>query len=478
MKDLEERLRDYVGARAKGVPEGEVHRIVDRAAARLGGDVSRSPRRLRALAAVAATLLTAVVATVALLAFHAHLLNAPATNPTPLRLTSTPRGVMTFHFVSAQVGWVTVFTPKGRTVLMKTADGGAHWQQQLEIDGLFPFPPMKFFNAQEGVIVAQPGADASFAPRVWSTADGGAHWQVRGVSAGSGRLVDADFVDMTHGWLLASDGPPGTSSRVFVYQTVDGGRRWTRLADSDSSSALGQSDAKTRIRFANQTTGWITSSSPQETASLYVTRDGGHSWQGLDLTPPADAPDPSRKFPYLERFFNEREAVLVLGVTARPDPACFSGPPADGNVKVKPVCVQPVTRYAYSTADGGRTWSAPRRIGSAGGALSFLDARRWFIVDAKGLSVSEDAGTTWSEARRVQLPSGWEPRQVEFIDPQRGWIAVQDRAGEWRAIVYSSQSPGKGPANFQLQGELPRLAMLVTADAGMHWTQVQLPDLT
>jgi photosystem II stability/assembly factor-like uncharacterized protein len=429
-------------------------------------------KRWQAVAGVAAVLLAGIA--VGAIRF-AHVGNHPiqpaTSQPAPTvpasALPAAQEGLLSYRFVSAQVGWVSVFRSDGRTVVAKTSDGGKHWVHEFEIDGLGPGTPALFLNASVGIIAGQQnGLGITFPPAIWTTTDGGAHWERRSAAADSGSLLAVDFLDAAHGWLWMSEG--------FLYQTIDGGRHWTGVASSETSPALARSEVASELRFVSPTVGWIINS-PSRSAGglLYVTRDGGRTW-GPENRPAAGVAVPGSRISMdLPTFFNEHDGIVQVSVSSSSPIACAS--PAPSGIEI--TCYRPIGTYVSLTGDGGETWTAPRRI-MVDGIVSFIDDRRWIARGANGISTSTDGGVSWSAYRPLpQLPAGWGPSLLQMRDLRQGWLSLTDWPGGRLALFAGGAAGSKGPFNLHIQGTPPKFALLATDDGGAHWTEVQLAGL-
>ncbi len=438
-------------------------------------EAAPAAKRWQAVAGVAAVLLAGFTVGAIRFAHVGRHPIQPATSRSAVTLASAQEGLLSYRFVTPQVGWVSVFRPDGHTVVAKTSDGGKHWERQLQIDWVYPALPAQFLNASVGVIGGQQQGfpPTTFPPAIWMTTDGGAHWDMRTGPTNSGNLMSFDFIDTAHGWLMTSQG-----STVLLYQTLDGGRQWTEVASSETSPALAKSEVSTELKFVSPTVGWIVAiRSRYGSGELYVTSDGGRTWQ-LENRPAAGISVPgSRLSMGLPRFFNEHEGIVAVTVSSSSPIACPAPVSSSGSTMI---CFQPLGTYVSLTGDGGQTWSAPRRI-TVDGTLSFIDVRRWIARGANGISTSTDAGASWSAPRPLpQLPAGWGPNQVELLDLKQGWISVEDSPeGEGRRIaIYGSAPAGStGPMHIRISGTAPRFALLATDDAGAHWTEVQLAGI-
>ena len=87
----------------------------------------------------------------------------------------------------------------------------------------------------------------------------------------------ADFVDATHGWMIAA-GPGGNTDQRSQYSTVDGGREW-RLADGPHDY-FGQD-----LNFIDTMTGFIASGPlTGQPSQLLRTTDAGVTWVPIAST--------------------------------------------------------------------------------------------------------------------------------------------------------------------------------------------------
>lgn len=434
-----------------------------------------SAKRWQAVAGVAAVLLAGfVVGAIRFAHVGRHPIQPAATSQPAVTLPSAQEGLLFYRFVSPQIGWVSVFRPDGRTVVAKTSDGGRHWKHQLQIDWVYPgYPgvPVEFLNTSVGVIAGQqqgvPGT--LLPPTIWVTTDGGTHWEMRTAPADSGRLLSFDFIDAGHGWLMTS-----RDSTVLLYQTIDGGRQWTRVDSSETSQALAGSGARPGLKFVSPTEGWVAQRSPDGTSALYATRDGGRTW-GLENRPAIGLSGPgSRVSIDLPTFFSGNQGIVAITVTASSSTACPSAAPSSA----RGTCVQPI-RYISLTADAGQTWSTPRRI-TVEGSLSFIDNERWIARGATGISTTTDAGLSWSAPRQLPQLAGWGPNQLQLLDLNQGWMSVGDwPEGEGRRIaIFGAAAVGStGPLHIRISGTPPRFALLATNDGGAHWSEVQLTGI-
>jgi len=118
-------------------------------------------------------------------------------------------------FVDAQRGWAVSYD----AMIFQTRDGGMTWALQDSIRPVsyfvFPLRNIKFTTADSGWAV---GGLAGTSLLV-KTIDGGRHWNVVAQSGCSFR--DLNFLNSQTGWIA------GTASPLSIFFTNDGGNRWT-----------------------------------------------------------------------------------------------------------------------------------------------------------------------------------------------------------------------------------------------------------
>lgn len=278
---------------------------------------------------VAASLALAIVVTFFVIRVNRDVLNPVSNSP---RLSSTIAGLVGYQFISPQVGWLTVFTPAGDTVITRTANGGRNWQKQLQLPGLSPTSVVRFFSDQQGVIVGQ--SNSATPPMVWQTTDGGLHWRSFTLPSSAGRMISAFFIDSRQGWVLTTGTYVGSvpATTAFVYQTMDAGQSWSQLGRIDAGQAL-----IVGISFANPNTGFLLTSTLTGWAPVYATKDGGRIWSVLNLALPTDQPTPFATFMHGPTFFWMVPGSCSSTLLVTPGSRAPGRPPANRLRRRRPV---------------------------------------------------------------------------------------------------------------------------------------------
>lgn len=209
-----------------------------------------------------------------------------------------------------------------RAYLMKTTDGGEHWQRAnmhgTHVDArlrraLFTHSGSGWTFGEGGAIYATHDSGASWnklqAPTrylllggdfidensgwlvgagatILQTTDGGESWHKGTLPNGANTRFNAvSFVDVRRGWAVGSDGA--------VYRTVNGGRSWLPQTSGVTTDLLD-------VKFLDAAEGWAVGSE----GTLIHTSDGGMHWTS----------EPSATAHALERiFFTDRSHGWAVG---------------------------------------------------------------------------------------------------------------------------------------------------------------------
>jgi photosystem II stability/assembly factor-like uncharacterized protein len=176
-------------------------------------------------------------------------------------------------FSSGGRGWA---FGEGGAIFM-TRDSGANWTK-LQTPTHYLLLGGSFVDENTGWLV---GADAT----ILQTSDGGETWRQGRMAPANVRFNATSFVNVRQGWAVGSDGA--------IYRTINGGRSWQSQNSGVVADLLD-------VRFFDSVEGWVVGAE----GTLLHTNDGGLHW----ISGPSVTPHP------LERlFFTDRTHGWAVG---------------------------------------------------------------------------------------------------------------------------------------------------------------------
>jgi len=300
--------------------------------------------------------------------------------------------VQSMHLLTANSGWVA-----GSKNLLWTKDAGQHWTDIT--------PPSRnagaigsvfFLDELQGWVV-QSTARGSEVSR---TSDGGVSWASQPLvtsNAAGGTPKSIDFVDARHGWMLLQMPSSSNFSLGSLLTTADGGISWTSLPQPPSGK---------EVRFVSTSTGWQTGGAAGD--PLYMTQDGGHSWQQQSVSVTNVGTTTSYQLP---TFRTQHDGSLAV----------FSSGPGGAQLTT------------YGTHDGGLSWSAGTSVpvdasaGAAGGVVaSVVDANTVFVAPRSRAGFT--AVVHGVPSSQPQFFNKLSPTQavtaLDFNEDRQGWVLV------------------------------------------------------
>ena len=253
------------------------------------------------------------------------------------------------------------------------------------------------------------GEKTASGSRVLATSDGGRTWteQLRTPLA----LMHVEFVDLQHGWAVASD----ENESVFV-RTTDGGATWQQLEPVP---------AATSVDFVTSEVGWATIGSV-----VWKTANGGRVWERVG----SPCAEPTRAYV----SFASLEAGWVLCLSS-------GGAGFQGKLLVR-------------TEDGGSTWQEVARalggtptpgalttVGYVSGMFFLDEDLGWMVYDLPAAVIQKtvNGGATLEQVGLPnQGPYVW-INDLHFVDPQHGWMAAAPGRTEPPGQIYATSDSGQ-----------------------------------
>lgn len=153
-------------------------------------------------------------------------------------------------------------------------------------------------------------------------------------------------------------------------------------------------------------------------------------------------------------------------------------------------------RQIWHTANGGRTWGKLAELDQPVEALHFLPNGDGWAITEQQLLATTDGGSTWGP---MPLPTEGEPRAVQFLSPDTGWVSVSGPAytqeslyltrnggKTWAPVSVPARDPSRVKLRFHfhsvnkgwlitgeyLGGGRTAKALYRTEDGGATWVQI------
>jgi photosystem II stability/assembly factor-like uncharacterized protein len=186
------------------------------------------------------------------------------------------------HAASADTAWLLAAGPGERSRIYRTDDAGRTWRLQFQnSDSAAFYDCFAFRDARRGVAVSDAVAGRLIIIR---TEDGGAHWE-RVSDAGIPPALPGEGAFAASGTCLAVQGGrhawigTGAASGARVYRTEDGGRTWSvATTPVASGEATGIASVVFRDALNGLALGGPVSNADARTQNVARTTDGGRTW--------------------------------------------------------------------------------------------------------------------------------------------------------------------------------------------------------
>jgi len=365
----------------------------------------------------------------------------------------TVTGSTNFRFLTLQMtdqvnGWG-MAQKSGKTsglFLIRTTDAGLQW---LNVSpwgsSSSPANGATAFLNKDTAWVAVPDPALNLSAQgitLYHTNDGGKSWHNLHVKTGFPNAtavfpVSFSFADTTHGWLMVQSERSISSSQGELLTTVDGGQTWTVIANTyGSGGEPGSLPFAGDIRFIDPTTGWLTGGRVSSHGNLlYVTHDGGRTWQKVHVTVPQ----------------GRTQTSMTL------TPPTFSG--ARGILPVQ-FHGRGAATYLYIAQNGGSTWHYTQPVQST--FIDIIATNNVVALGGETLYHTTDEGNTWTFTEA----SGDLPVLLSQEAANMDGITFSDAMDGW---IY-----GTKPTHSSIAGlTAPETPFLVeTTDGGHTWSRL------
>jgi photosystem II stability/assembly factor-like uncharacterized protein len=356
------------------------------------------------------------------------------------------------QMTSASTGWALRWTQNpavvddGYLAPARTTDGARTWTSVTPPaarallttpDAQAVLQALDSRRAWLAVTAATTDSSSVHLTEVFATANGGRTWTESAPLKVPDYASFLSFADPEHGWLLIAYGGTMGQEPVRLYRSSDGGLRWSLVARTPQtgtgSNGLPVTCDKAGLVFATASAGWLSGACFSLPDALLVSRDGGVTWASQVLPVPASSCLPDECEVFGPQFVGRTGFLVIdrapaapyflvsqdLGVTWRSEPlppgagkdprVQFFSPLSGMLVSGGPQgAIGPVF---YTTADGGRTWTAVRQ----GRSLSQLGID--FVSEQTGFAWVSGADTTGSSP----------PAMYRTADSGRTWVTFTSR---------------------------------------------------
>jgi len=401
---------------------------------------------------------------------------------TPTPPASGALQIVQLKMISENTGWAVDIEGK----ILRTTKGIQAWRNISP-----PLPDTNFgttaFFADDNtafVVFGQEvplagGLQAKLIP--WRTTDGGQTWMEGETQSfeqhGPFFPIQLHFLNKERGWFMGAEFLGISQAMADLFETNDGGIHWNMIYRTipEPQSEPGPLWAPISLPYGKNIFSFITSEVgfAESKSQLFITKDGGHTWQLHPLESPSgfpnlfaskdyitdDTPVPSISPPH---FTSNQDGFLILRIYMRKQ---VEIPPGDIFHGI------PLAQYLYYTHDGGQNWT-PRPAPAKIGTIYFLNAKMgWFLgkndesplVPAQ-LYTTNNGGQNWTQiSPESLLPLGAE---IEFINEQLGF-----------AFNPNINSYGQTPSDpyYELDVRDINPYLFYSEDGGRSWIQIDPP---
>lgn len=307
-----------------------------------------------------------------------------------------------FQMIDRNNGWA-IGENMGENKVFITIDGGSTWIT-TSTSGIGDIRGWFFMDSDHGWILYSNGT-------LYRTENRGKNWDADEVPFDMGKLFFINSNGKYEGWVLKEYGPASGNVPVDVYRLIN--NKWTlihkgELPNSTSASPNPlpyEGEKKSFIFLPDAKTGFIaTERRDPGKSSLYMTTDGGYTWNKKDI-------------PLLSKLNDKYISVYSLKFV-------------DGEI-IWPISAFDDVKKDFAilflvSKDNGNSWgektsfiykNSPRKI-------YVLDKENWYVLFENQLLKTNNGGHTW---KKLNIPQN--TFQIQFIDNKIGWALASTSTG-------------------------------------------------
>jgi photosystem II stability/assembly factor-like uncharacterized protein len=204
--------------------------------------------------------------------------------PTPGNGSVLHAAIASIQMVDAENGWGLTNGENAQRApqqLIHTTDGGHTWADVTPPGFHNDSGDLLILDAQSvtSAWAAASGVpDGSHPSPLWHSTNSGATWQTFTIATSA--IGESDFVDAQHGWIVSEPGGGSAGPTYFdLWQTTNGGATWQNIPQSPFGFGVAITFVTTSVGFG--VTG--ISNSPPE---FLRTQNGGRTWSFITLSVP------------------------------------------------------------------------------------------------------------------------------------------------------------------------------------------------
>jgi photosystem II stability/assembly factor-like uncharacterized protein len=335
--------------------------------------------------------------------------------------------------------------------IVRTTDGGQDWKAFHFDNQPSGFCDYFALDDQTAWVVLNQSLDRHVP--LMHTTDGGQHWTALSLPS---KVEQITFLDRQHGWAWSEMALPGEQDSL--YQTVDGGKTWVKVSTTSANRSI--NDARSGplpfnhgfgLTFITPQHGWanVYPSQDHQRALLYMTLDGGKTWQLQQLPLPVGGEAIPGIHTTIQASYQSSGAYVVMM-----GPKFFDAQHGILRIVSQVSAKKPREIYLYETNDGGQSWlPLGNHIEDTSGSLFPIS-----VIDATHVVLQSQSSPSSTVSMYALVNGQWQKQQVwhfvghvyyvYFVNAQFGWVVSSQsvRAGDQEKItqsLYATNNSGK-----------------------------------